>query len=80
MDYWIQQGGTHSGLERRRGLLAECSRTKTAAENIHFGDIFTISKKTYQKTNEQTNKTKNPNQIKKTPQVSIGVFFLARNE
>lgn len=32
-----------------KGMLAECFRTKTAAENIHLGDIFTISKTTYQK-------------------------------
>lgn len=44
-------------LEKRRGLLAEYSRTETAAENIHLGDIFTISKTTNQKTNEQSNKT-----------------------
>lgn len=62
MDYWIQQGGTHSGMQflswKREGdCWLSTPELGLQQRTSIWEDIFTISKTTNQKTNEQSNKT-----------------------
>lgn len=81
MDYWIQQGGTHSGMQflswKREGDCWLSTPELRLQQRTSIWEIFSqLAKQPTKK--PMNNQIKQPN--KKTPQVSLGGYFLDRNE